>query len=125
VKAMIISSSQSLLKSIFFILKIVLPGLEYTISHNHLSNQVSVSKFPSASYILAVLLSSILFNSGSHIFIKNSEENGSVASHIFSHAPKFVIFLKSHLNHKPSVGLILSCIDSYHRVLSLRAESIL
>jgi hypothetical protein len=97
------SSRLSLLKSIFITLKICFPGSEYITSHNHKSNSVSCSTSPFKSYILADSLLSTLFNNGSHMFINNSDENGTVASHTDIHHQKFVIFLKSEVNHIQSI----------------------
>jgi hypothetical protein len=42
--------------------------------------------------------SSLFFNKGSQILIRNSDQYGTVASPTLSHSAKRVMFLKSHLN---------------------------
>jgi uncharacterized membrane protein YhfC len=87
----------------FITFSIVLSGLENIGSHIHLSNQLSISSSLSLNTVAFLFLSTLL-NKGSHMFIKNSDEKLTVASPTDLPAPKFVIFLKSLVNHIHKVG---------------------
>jgi hypothetical protein len=73
-------------------------GSENFTCHNHLFEAIS----------------SLFFNRGSPMLIKNSEPNGTVDSHTLSHSANSVMFLKSALNQIYLSSSSLFCIESYH-----------